>query len=121
MRNLVAIALLVFCFTSGSSLAQGSGTTSVNPLDDGKEPERPFNVTTTLKGSIVSVDADYLTLRTKRDKVVTVKLTDKTRYKRKSKKTNPQDLTPGQNLRLVYKPAEDIFKEDEALTVRILE
>ena len=128
----LSLVLILTAFISVDSFAQGSGSSrsygsypqssSNSNYDNGftNSGQSAFEVIKQAKGSLVSVEKQYITLRTKKNKLVKVKLTNETTYKRKNEYTFVDDLTAGQFVKVTYKPRETAVKDDQAVQVRIL-
>ena len=136
--NILTLAALLTGLSVYETLAQGSGSSyptntqrrgsygsdygSTSSAYDPNQPEQgAFEVVKQTKGSVVGVDGQFLTLRTKKNKLVKVQLTPDTNYRRKKEDTIYQDLQEGQLVKVFYKPKESAYADDKAVTVRILE
>lgn len=115
---------------SSSRLSNGTVGSYTNPGTPAYNPEgsdyynpdqNPHQVTRTVKGSLVSVDTEFLILKTKKNKLVTLKLTPDTNYKRRKNKTVFQELSTGQAVKVTCKPAKSALLMDDALMVSIRE
>ena len=134
--SLFSLTVLLSMFTYLDTIAQGSGShggyTRTAPNNSNAfnrssaynpdlAEQSAFEVVKQTKGSLVSVDNQFITLRTKKNKLVKVRLTPDTNYKRKKDDTIYQDLAEGQYVKVFYKPKETALGTDQAVTVRILE
>ena len=130
MKFLSVLFVLATTLVSSHTFAQGSGSVApsgppaVYEESTFYEPEIPsndaFDVRRQAKGSLVSIDDNFLTIKTKRNKLITIRLTDDTSYKEGKKTTALKDLLEGQVLKVTYKPEESAAIVDKAVSVKIL-
>lgn len=124
MKNVTILSLLLIFLHAGNSFAQGSGSSSAygsRPrLNDSSPTQNPFEITSVAKGNIVRVDGQYITLKTKRNRLITVRLSPATSYKKQKEEIVFQELVEGQFVKVTYRPKESVIAEDRALTVSIL-
>ena len=128
-----AIVLTLLILEDHRLFAQGSGSSSygtgTNPYNrntntsssTGVYDDTAFEVVRQAKGSILSLDTDYITIKTKKNKLVKIQLTPETGYKRKKNDLTLEELTEGQLVKVFYRPKNSSQPIDQAVTVRLIE
>ena len=125
LTQLILVDVDLFAQGSGSS-SYGAGTnpysrnTNTNP-NSGVYDDTAFEVVRQAKGSILSLETDYITIKTKKNRIVKIQLTPETGYRRKKSDMTIEELTEGQLVKVFYRPKNSSQPVDQAVTVRLIE